>query len=335
MFDTNSKNSFEEKTLDSKKSNKDLTKHLYVQIQEIPELIQQAKAIDHILFTRLQDLKTISSNVIEQFNKQKKAILQRFDHWIMPIAKDVLDKIFQDAEQRRAQLHTKFDQADHVTADEWQDEAQYWTRLHTNGFVRKELISKILETVSMRTQYLVDRDIQIIKDYQTQSLSHLSKESETFKSIEKRLAHVIEEPLKQLMALRNQVKEHTSIQQASEWVAKLQERREGYFDQLLMKIDQVTKDVVHIEPLNDRQDWALFLEVEGELVFMESELHDINKDLTYIHMLEESDKQFILGRLEGLLDHVQQMNEFSLPVALQKRVQVLKEGIFYSLARLQ
>lgn len=312
---------------------KDPIKRLYVQIRKMPELSKQAQAVDQILLSRLQDLKGTASAIIRQFHEQKKSILQRFDSWIMPIAQEVLDALIKEAQTLKCQLEEKLDNLDQTTPEDWDTAAKHWAQLYSTWHDRKGLVDKILEVVVDRTKHLIDKDIQVIQDYQTQSLSHLPQETETFKNVEERLAHAIEEPLKQLMNLRNQAKEHQSLQQVSEWVAKLQERRETYFDQLLMKIDHVMKDVVHLE---ETQDWTAFVEVEGEILFMERELHHINTDLSQLHLIiAESDKQFLLARLEGLLDHVNDLDECSLPQPLQMRVQAIKSGIQLSISHLE
>ncbi len=307
-------------------------KRLYVQIRKMPELTDQARVIDQVLFKSLQDLKTTASSVIHHFKEQKKLILQRFDNWIMPIAQDVLDSLIQDADQLKEKLEDKLNHLEQTTPDDWDEQAKRWAQLYAKWHDRNALVEKILEVVADRTRHLIDKDIQVIQDYQTQSLAHLSQESETFKNVEERLAHAIEEPLKQLMSLRNQPKAHTSLQQASEWIAKLQEKRESYFDQLLMKIDHVMKDVVNLE---EGRDWASFLEIEGELIFMERELHHINVDLAHFDENEESEKQFMLARLEGLLDHVSDLDEKVLPFPLKQRVQGIKAGIHLALSHLQ
>lgn len=305
-------------------------KSLYAQIRKMPELTTQARAVDQVLIQHQQELKKTASTVVDQFNEQKKLILQRFDNWIMPIAKEVLDNLLSDVKQLKFNLDDKLESLDQTTPEEWKDQAKHWVQFYMQWHDRNGLIEKILEVVAERTRHLIDKDIQVIQDYQTQSLEQLPKESAAFKNIEERLSKATEEPLKRLISLRNRPQEHTSLQQASEWIARLQERREIYFDQLLMKIDHVMKDVVHID---DKRDLASFLEVEGEILFMEREFHHINEDLSHLSLGEESEKQFILARLEGLLDHVDELEKHrSLPQVLQQRVEGLKTKISVGLS---
>lgn len=304
-------------------------KRLYVQIRKMPELTKQAEVIDQVLSGRLQELRGDASSIIKQFADQEKVILQRFDNWIMPIAKEVLDGFLHDAERLKDKLEEKLDHIEETTPEEWNDQASHWAQLYERWNDRKGLVDKILEVVANRTKHLIDKDIQVIHEYRSQSLSHLPKESEVFKNVEHRLNQAIAEPMKQLKAFQNRPQ---SIQQASEWVAKLQEHRESYFDQLLMKIDHITKEMVQTE---ERIDWSAFLEIEGEIIFMERELHQINIDLTRIESSSESDRQFLAARMEGLLDHAEELNSAAFPKALKHRVMVLKEGIAAALERLQ
>lgn len=315
---------------------KDPIKHLYSQICKMPELSEQsrekARAVDQALTHHLRDLKGTASEIIDQFQEQKKSMLRRFDSWIMPIAQEVLDNLIRDANHLKHQLDDKISHFDEMTPEEWDAEAKHWAHLYSRWHDRPGLVDKILKVVADRTKQLIDRDIQVIKDYQKQSLAHISKETDAFKSVEERLSHAIEEPLNQLMGLCKQVQEHKSIQQASEWVAKLQEKRETYFDQLLMKIDHVMKDVVQLE---ETEDWTAFVEVEGEILFMERELHHINSDLIHFHLIEEEDKQFLLARLEGLLDHVADLDKRYLPNPLQTRIQAVESGVLLSISKLK
>lgn len=251
---------------------------------------------------------------------------------LCPSLKRLLENLLTDAEQLKDELDHKLEHLDQTTPEEWMEEAKHWARLYNKWHDRSALVGKILEVVADRTKHLIDKDIQVIQDYQTQLLAHIPQESETFRNLEDRLTHAIAEPLKQLISLRNQPREHTSLQQASEWVSNLQQQRESYFDQLLMKIDHVIKDVVYKE---DSIDLSAFLEAESEIIFMERELHHINLDLSHIQLEEESERQFVLARLEGLLDHVDEVNEQALPLVLRQRIGVLKTGITLALSCLE
>lgn len=276
-------------------------RRLYTQIRKMPQLTEQAKVIDNVLLNRLQQLKGNAAKIVQQFHEQKKVLLKRFDPWIMPIAKEVLEGFVQDAVELQENLNNKLVSLEQTSADEWNNEAKEWEQLCSRWNDKKGLVDKILAVVTDRTKEWIDKDMQVIQDYQSQTLAHLPKESEDFKTIEERLKQATAEPIKQLMTLRDHSAVPASLQQASEWVAKLQEKRESTFDQLLMKIDHVTQEVVQPEERGD-------LEAEGELIFMERELEHISEDFSQMDSENESEKQFIAARIEGLLEHAEELN---------------------------
>lgn len=306
-------------------------KYFYSQIRKMREDTTQACLVDQRLLHDSQKLKSIASVIIDQFKEQKKVILTHFDKWIMPIAEDVLDELLSGAQKLKGSLDEKLTHLETITPEEWDCEAKKWESMYLTWNDQNRLVDRVLEIVAERNALLIDKDIQVIQDYHNQSLSKIHRESEVMKNVEERLAQAIEEPLKQLMGLRSQARKHTSIQQAGEWVAKLQEQRESYFDQLLMKIDHVMKDVVDLEVTKD---WTAFSEFDGEMVFMEQELQHIQTDLTHVHLLDEADKQFLLARLEGLLEHATDLEDSMLSRMMQTRMKDLKAGIVFSISML-
>jgi hypothetical protein len=143
--------------------------------------------------------------------------------------------------------------------------------------------------------------------------------------LQKRLSQVTEEPLKQLVALRTQTHEHTSLQQAAEWAATFHEQRESYFDQLLMRIDAAVKDIVDI---NEKEEsFTDSSEDEGEIVFMERELESILLAIDLLPGASEADIVFTECRLENLLDHLEHINTTHFPRSHRIRVNLIKEQI--------
>ena len=311
----------------------DSIKRLKAQIRKMSELTREAQVVDQVLLHSLQDLKSIALTIIDQFQKQKKIILQRFDQRIMPIAQDVLEGLLLDANRLKIQLEEKLENIIEITEEEWVEEATHWDQLYSKWNDKTNLTQRILEVVADQTARLINKDLQVIQDYQSQSLSYLPEDE--FKDLECRLSQAIEEPLKQLKSLPAQAKEHTSIQQASEWIANLQEHRENYFDQLLMKIDHVMNDVVKNPPhFEEIEDLALWGEVEGEIIFMERELLSIHEELVEVYFLEKEEKQFLLSRLEGLLDHAEDIEKYAPPESLRERMNTIKSDIESTIHRL-
>ncbi len=270
------------------------------------------------------------SAIIFQFEQRKESVLQRIHPPIQAIAREILDELILEARKVQISFHRRFELCDPKT--DWEDEIKQWFHTCSRSYDGGQIVERILDAVSERTAQLIDRDIKVIHEYQVQSLSRLSDQKETFKGMEKRLSDAIEEPLKQLMHLRLENQRGKSLQQASEWVTNLQEVRENYFDQLLMKIDSVMRDVVDLEETNDR---SSYLEIEGEIIFMENELELILSDIRGLRLLGESDKQFLSSRLEGLSDHASEIIHPFLPTSFKERICTIQNQVASVLASTQ
>jgi len=303
---------------------KEPIRHLYNKIRKIPKRNLQTEAIEKVLTNHLQDIQSTTSEILLQMDKKKEDFLKRFDKHLMPAASEVLDEMLLEAKEKKDQLEDKLIKQDPANPTDWDEEAESWLELHSKWTDRKALIDRVLKVVANKTKHLINKDIQVIQDYQTQSLAAVSKEDDDFNMLEERLSHVIAEPLKELKNLGSQVEENITIQEASEWIARLHEKRQNYFNDLLMKIDFVMKDAVHLDNTWDLSD---FTEIEGEILFMEREFHNISQDFAKLQNEDEAEKQMSLARLEGLLNHMEDIDTSLLPAPLQSRIQTLKSKI--------
>lgn len=299
---------------------------LYSQIRHISKLdSKSSETISPSCVGLLRELEISASQVIDQFEEQKKKVSEHFDRWLIPTALDILDVLLFDSQELKKRLQEKVKGADQVTSREWDEEARQWAHLYSRWNGGRVMTAGVLEAVVDKTTHLINKDIQVIKDYQTQSLSQLSPASDGFRNVEKRLERAIEAPMKQLMSLRCEAEEQTSLEQALDWVANLQERRENYFEMLLMKIDHVMKDLVDLE--DDSGDWVTNLEMEWELVFMESELSNIEEHWIAGHFEKDEDKEFLVERLKGLSEHLMELSLQRLPFSLHSRIREVEAAI--------
>jgi hypothetical protein len=324
MVGSDSPHLFEPK-LDEAESKNEGINHFYSQIKKIPTLIDQTASADQPLLRQLQSVQHSALQIIHTFQKQKEAIIKHYDLWLQPIAKEVLEELLCHAENLKQQLsfHPDFSSAEDV---DWEEYIQKWTEICEHWHSRKALSDRILAVVSERTMHSIDKDIKVIQDYQNHQLANVKIENHKRKTLQERLAQVTEEPLNQLVALRNQTHQHTSLIQAAEWLASVQEERESYFDQLLMKIDTAVRDIVDVVDKEDVLSYSS--EDEGEIVFMERELESILLAIDTSFGANKTDALFIGCRLESLLDHLEGIDLNAIPKHLKNRVNSIKEQIF-------
>jgi hypothetical protein len=305
-------------------------RRLVSQIEKMAVFLQKQPSAA-IYEKKSNDIKSLVNQVIKEFYQEEATLLEKFDLSILPLAKEVLALMLSEAEQARITLHALLDhESKRKKPSDWNVEADRWQKIYAKWHDRKAIASMILEKVEARTKYLIDKDIQMIVDYQQQSISHLGLEKENFQKIKKKLTNAIQEPMRELVDLTKHPKNYTSVQEASRWIAELDEVRESYFDQLLMKIDNVMKELVKHE-LEEKDDSDLFIDVSSELIFIENELTQIDQEMQNIPSFLEEDKRFYLERLESMLDHLHEWNQKTFPNRIKKRIDALLESVSHSL----
>jgi hypothetical protein len=304
----------------------------YSQMQSIPLLVQQAIVIDHVLANYFQDLAETAEKIIDHFNEERPKILVEFDSWLIPLANEVLENLLGDALALKKQLDETVKSLQKTAEMNWVQHSKCWEDLYEKWNDRKELNQKILTLLSEKTTLLIEKDIRVIKDYQIQTLSRVAEEGEEFRNLERRLIKATAEPLKHLLEIKAVISQNTSLKQASEWVAELQTERESCFDQVLMKIDAIVRDVVLSEEEIEGDDLKEF---ESEMHFVEVELKHIHDLIPKIHLKDEKEFYFTEARLEGLKDHLEQFSTKTLPRSLKARLEKLFHAIDLTLLRIQ
>lgn len=296
------------------------------QLKNLPSHIQNLQENEPDFFACQREVREKAEKLLTDFNHQRDDLLQKFDPRLLFAAKEVLEDLSKEGNALKQDLEESLKDKSCILNQNWELCTQKWMDFQSNWINKKNLIDRILKLLSERTSSLIDKDLKIIHDYQKQSLSQLSTSPET-KNLEERLDKAIKVPLKMLHDLKN-TPEQLSVEQAPEWLDNVYQKRETYFDNLLMKIDIVMKDVVHPHEIRDVNQLS---EVEHEIAFMENELHSINQFLNN----KTLGKNELEQRLEHVLDHLNHLQIPSLPLDLQEKMERIEETILIFLLRVK
>ncbi len=303
----------------------------YAEIYRMPALTKQAKMVDQVLLERIEGLREGALTLIDHFKKLRPVLLSRFDPHLLPLVQKVMDELLGDAEELKQILEQDITHLSD-TSNHWENYAKSWGRWYRKWMDHNALKKKVLEKLFHHVTHLINKDIQLIQDYQAQALIHLDRESKEFKDVNRRLWEAMEEPLQELMALREVPGQSVSLEEASLWIATLSKKRELYVDCLLMKIDEVIEEEFSLEVL--QSEFAVS-EIDEEVDFMKRELYDIQADFARLNFDQGEEREFIKRRLEGLLDHIEQLQEKSLSKSLSKQAMTIKELVEYYLLELE
>lgn len=294
----------------------------YKQISSVPQWIRPNSENEDILLDRFKEVQNTALTIIHQFNQDKQHILKDFNTWLLPMAKEVLEEMTQHAEKLGENLQRALQQLEIISPTDWQQHAKQWASLYAKWYDPKHFTQKILQLVSQKADQLIEKDIKVIDDYQTQSLIHLPPEE--YEHVQARLQAATAESLKALQQLKQSPRE-LSLKQAAEWMAQLHKERETHFDELLMRIDQIIKEVVQPEHASFASEELL--ELEGEINFTEHELKHLAKVWRELKIKTESDKEFMVMRLDELEEHLDQFDFSRVPAELKRRVDLMNRHI--------
>ena len=286
------------------------------QIQSVPKIISKAHAVDQVLLHYFHEIQQSANEVVDHLHEERKSILKKFDSYLLPIAKEVLDELIHHADELRQDLDHSLEEPTSTLKKDWISYAKKWVQLYAKWHDKKAITNKVLKLASERTSVLIEKDIKVIQDYQDQTLAGMSKESEEFIDLELRLNKATAEPLRNLVILKNQPHEQLTIKQASEWIENVHKMRTDYFEQVLHKIDSAVKEIVVREINSDHE---LVREVEDELSFIEQEMKHIDDLLTRIHRMDKEEIHYQKERIDSLLEHLQQYDFSHLPRDLTLR----------------
>lgn len=295
-------------------------KHLYRQIESVPQLIEKAHVIDTTLLTQFQEIRSNAELLLKEIDDQKKIFLQRFHGVLQPAAQAVLAELSEAAEELKLDLEESLSNLQETSAEDWVQHAKGWVQLYAKLQDHKELAKKVIQVASEHTHELIERDVKVIQDYQDHSLSNLPKESNEYKGLEKRLKAATEEALSQLIKLKDSPG-NLSVVQTAEWIANLHQERQKHFENVLMKIDSILKDTVSME--SDSADLGDYSELDGEIIFMERELHHINELVANLDLKDDKEVDFMNMRLKGLEEHLDQFELDRVPKELKMKVDKL------------
>lgn len=273
--------------------------NFYDQIKSTSEIVEKAKAIQQILQFHFYQLRKGVIVVLQQLEKRKEDLLKHYEGALLPAAKEVLKDLEQETIQLKIDLEHSLTTYLTTCPDDWIEQAKQWAQIFAKWQDLKNMDQKILKMAAEKSQALIERDIKVIHDYQGQSLSHLTTESQELKDLETRLKEATDEPLKEIAELKNGPRDST-IKHVTDWIERLHTKRETYFDKVLMKIDSILKDVV----TKEEREIESQPELEGEILFMERELHHLNEQILRLDLNDEKEVNLLEIRLEGIKEHL-------------------------------
>lgn len=329
-----------------------------------------SKNVEKVFEERIQHIEHTTPEILDQFLRQKKKILKETKGWLGHLVEDIFSKLVSEVETIKNRFQEQplcKEKENHLP----EADINRLQSLYDKASNQRELVSHILSQLASSTQKMIDRDIQVIKEYQQHSLNQKCMDPEIVESMKTKLEEAMAGPLQKLIRLRDRVvprflehdevvhchcfcpirrriplkqwirspsvidlknrilamlprREERLLEFLSLWSLKFQHQRQSYFDILLSRIDRITDNLVSL----DTGFVTGFVEEEGDLLFIQRELKEIEKMVCDKDHLDDQGKQFFIERLEGIADQLDELASLSLPHSLRRELDKLKTQAF-------
>lgn len=224
---------------------------------------QQSTPSQHIK-RRVHELKRIAQEVLFQLQEVEEDVKRGGDQELSTYVEQVVEPMIRDvnrihrmtekegvAESQQVQLLEKYSQ--------WISTAKPWVHFFSTQGHDKEAISKAVVSQSIHiSEELIDKDIQVIRDYQNHKFGEVQITEEQKGALKVRMEAVLEEPLMRLNALRR-TPANLTVEQLEEWKSETNMQREECYNDALHKVDQMVQELAvqgqlpHHEEMREHQ----------------------------------------------------------------------------------
>jgi hypothetical protein len=188
---------------------------------------------------RIHELKSHADNyhvqllkIKSQFDKEVDVEAYTFIEAIIdPLLKEVtsMQSIFiQGNAAQQAKIFKKY--------GEWIERARVWVHFHARVSHKQQIIDAVVHHLIGAALTCIDRDRQIIQDYQIHQLASLNLKPEAKLRLEEEMQRSIQPYLDRLKILKQRPKV-ISLDELAKWKEKIDENRQVYFENALHAVD--------------------------------------------------------------------------------------------------
>lgn len=297
---------------------------------------QNKPQYDSQLAGRIQDLQKTANSVLTQLRTIKDELRNEIDQDIFSYVEEIIDPIIKEV----SRLHKSMEQPasmrhqakTYQRYSQWIDKAKLWVQICSKVNDKEAIVKAIIRYTIDDFLMVIDRDIQVINDYQEHMLDALAVEEEEKIALAERLGTRLEPYLRGLNDLRTKPKE-LPLKEIALWKAQVDKRREKYFDAALHAIDKIINDT--IPDSSGPEEHEHLVDVLSQLVYLEHEAPNLYDEIFMSVNLSVEKINIFESRLLLLDQEVHQLNlDLRLTPDLIDRLQVISEMLDQARQRL-
>jgi hypothetical protein len=210
--------------------------------------------------------------------------------------------------------------------NEWINKIQPWIQLEAKITDKDAIITALVQHFLNESSELINRDVQVVKDYQQQILDQVQGENK----IKSELIFKMEVALKPFLDALKALKENPpdlKLDRIVEWKKGLDIKRGNLFEKALHTIDDLVVDVVPVS--KSEEEHERIVEILTQIAYMEEELPHI-MEIVSGKKSDDFQLQLINSRISSLEEEVYQLNlDTRLTPELTHRLQILMQNLDY------
>lgn len=287
----------------------------------------QNKPPEFQLTGRIQDLQKTASSVLKQLSEIKNELKAQLDQEIFSYVEEVVDPMIKEF----SKLNKSIEQSGSVVHQaktyqrysQWIEKAKLWVQICSKANDKDAIIKAITRYTVEDFLVVIDRDIQVISDYQEHMLDALAVEDEEKIDLAQRLEMRLEPYLKGLNDLRSKPKD-LPLHEIAFWKAQVDKRREKYFDAALHAVDKVINDT--IPDTSGHEEHEHLVDVLSQIIYLERVAPKLYDEIYTSNNPKQQQIDILESRLITLEQEVHQLNlDLRLTPDLIDRLQVVSE----------
>lgn len=312
---------------EAEKNKQSILNRFVDRIRSTFQKFQNKPTQDFQLTGRIQDLQRTAFTVMQELEVIKQELKKEIDADVFFYVEDVIDPITREV----SRLNKSLEQPGTVTHQakayqrysQWIEKAKLWIQVCSKAKDREGILKAIIRYTIDDFLEVIDRDLQVLNDYQEHMLDALAIDEEEKIALAQRLELRLEPYIKGLNELRVRPMD-LSLQQIAIWKSQVDKRREKYFDASLHAIDKIINQ--SIPDSSSDSDQEHLVDVLSQIVYLEHECPRLYDEIYMAKKPNQSQIDAFSSRLISLEHEAHQLNlDLRLTPDLIERLQVITD----------
>lgn len=331
--------SFVKDRLDSgkRKKEKGLIEHFILKIKSIfRPSVEIEKKQERKLVGRIRELNKNAGEVLDVLNSVRADLKSEVDGELFGFVESVMNPMIRDISRiqkvvlKEGLVHPQVDALNQY--NEWIDRAKLWVQVCSSAKNKEAITEAILKHTLEDFNAIINKDLQLIEDYQDHLLDELEMDHADKVILRKEIKNSLGPYLRGLLDLKV-TPEDLNFQNLNEWKLDADKRRDHYYNMILHVIDSKTEGLTTIK--KEREDREYLSEVFEKLSYLETEIPLLFEKIN-IGTTDPFEIEATIQQLYGLQEEVDLLyHDIRMPHQIIDRLQKLKEILKKSISKLR